>query len=131
VRKRRGRGGAAGLARRSLRRESDGSLYDLDERRRVSLGELRDEVRDGRRFRACHHETGADCTNDVLMDVLQSGVAGRGGVDLGAMASVVRLVGNGIIDVLDDRDGRRGRRGDGRGRSQPRPAPPRGGELAE
>jgi hypothetical protein len=53
-----------------LRRETDGLLFDIDERRRVELGELRDNIRDGRFFEAVRHSTGEDCTHEVLNEVL-------------------------------------------------------------
>ncbi|MGH8905747.1 MAG: hypothetical protein ACRD0K_04365 [Egibacteraceae bacterium] len=60
------------LPPRSLRRDSQGALYDVEERRPVSTEELRDDVRSGRRFRAHRHDTGADCTYEVLVVVLTS-----------------------------------------------------------
>jgi hypothetical protein len=55
---------------RSLRRDTGGDLYDLVEQRPVSIEELRDDLRAGRRFRARHGDTGADCTYEVLIEVL-------------------------------------------------------------
>jgi hypothetical protein len=55
---------------RRLRRDGDGALYDLDERRTVSLAELAEEVQAGRRFRAHRHGSERDCTQQVLLQVL-------------------------------------------------------------
>ena len=125
--RRRGRGDGANLPRRELRRESDGSLYDIDERRRVPLAELRDEVRVGRRFRAFRHDTASDCTNEVLVELLENAlpVAGRG--ELGAVTGLLRVVTGEIVDVLDDRrerdDHRRDRSGLARRRRPVVPGP--------
>jgi hypothetical protein len=90
-----------------LRREADGSLYDIDERRWVSLSELRDEVRIGRRFRASRHDTGANCTNEVLAELLQGGalpgMKDAGASSLGSLAGLLRMVGGGIVQALDER----------------------------
>lgn len=63
---------------RVLCRHNDGSLYDRDENRRIELDELREEVRIGRRFRAYQQETDADCTNQVLVEILISALPGCG-----------------------------------------------------
>jgi len=63
---------------RTLCRRSDGSLYDLDENRRIEVDELREEVRAGRRFRTHQQETGLDCTNQVLVEILISALPGSG-----------------------------------------------------
>jgi hypothetical protein len=77
------------LPRRRLRKESDGALFDVDERRRIGLDELRDDIRAGRYFRAVRHSSGEDCTQEVLAQVLASGVLkpqfGAGG--LGSIVS--------------------------------------------
>ncbi|MBE1537486.1 hypothetical protein [Actinomadura algeriensis] len=67
---------ATGRARR-LRYEADGRLFDLDERRFVGLAELAGDVRAGRPFRAQRQGTGAECTNQVLVEVLLSVPASR------------------------------------------------------
>jgi len=80
--------------RKKVLRKNDGSLYDATERRRMTTGELRDYVRDGGLFEARRQDTGADCTYEVLQDVLgisllQSLVPGTGGggiPGLGALA---------------------------------------------
>jgi hypothetical protein len=80
--------------RKKVLRKNDGSLYDATERRRITAGELRDYVRDGGLFEARWQDTGADCTYEVLQDVLgvsllQSLVPGMGGggiPGLGALA---------------------------------------------
>jgi hypothetical protein len=77
------------LPRRRLRKESDGALSDVDERRRIGLDELRDDIRAGRYFRAVRHSSGEDCTQEVLAQVLASSVLkpqfGAGG--LGSVVS--------------------------------------------
>lgn len=54
---------------RTLRREHDGGLFDEESGLPVTLGELRDDVRSGRRFRV-RRAGGADCTYAVLAEVL-------------------------------------------------------------
>jgi hypothetical protein len=53
-----------------LSRLSDGTLQDLDGQARVDLARLRDELRAGRTFRVYQHETGAECTYQVLVQLL-------------------------------------------------------------
>lgn len=60
-----GRGG------RRLRRSADGRLFDMDERRPVTLEDLAEDVRAGRPFRAYRRHTGEECTNEVLLQVLR------------------------------------------------------------
>jgi hypothetical protein len=80
--------------RKKVLRKNDGSLYDAGERCRITPGELRDYVRDGGLFEARRQDTGADCTYEVLQDVLgisllQSLIPGTGGggiPGLGALA---------------------------------------------
>ncbi|MFB4306864.1 hypothetical protein [Actinomadura sp. GTD37] len=64
---------------RRLRRKADGRLFDLDERRFVDPAELADDVRAGRSFRAHRQGTGAECTNEVLVEVLRSTVSRHAG----------------------------------------------------
>ncbi|MFC4906978.1 hypothetical protein [Actinomadura gamaensis] len=65
--------------RRRLRREGDGRLFDLDERRFAGLAELADDIRAGRPFQAHRQGTGAECTNQVLVEVLRSALARHAG----------------------------------------------------
>ncbi|GAA1356840.1 hypothetical protein [Saccharothrix algeriensis] len=62
--------------RRVLLRERDGSLFDVDDQRVVDAGELLDDLRAGRRFRAHRRSTGADCTVEVLAEVLGPALSG-------------------------------------------------------
>ncbi|MBG0831211.1 hypothetical protein HS041_26005 [Planomonospora sp. ID67723] len=64
--------GDRGRRPRRLRLKADGRLYDLDEHRHIGLDELCDDVRSGRSFRAHRQHTGAECTNEVLVEVLRS-----------------------------------------------------------
>jgi hypothetical protein len=80
---------------RVIYRYSDGSLHDSTENRQVDVSELREVVCAGRRFRVFHHETGADCTYQVLAELLIAEVQGhwfsasiRG---LGALLDTVRF----------------------------------------
>jgi hypothetical protein len=88
---------------RHLRRESDGSLYDLDERRRISGTELRDDIQAGRRFRAIRHDSGADCTSEVLAEALRGAVADRLGAGTGLPAGLAALAST-VLSALDTRD---------------------------
>lgn len=85
------------LPRRQLRRESDKSLYDLNERRRVEMSELCDDVRSGRYFRVTRHTSGEDCTQEVLAEVIVAGVPKPGTGGAGAFASMVGNVMTGLI----------------------------------
>jgi hypothetical protein len=71
---------------RRLRRDGDGSLYDLDELRAVALVELAEEVRGGRRFRAHHHDSDRDCTQQVLLEVVGAAAPMAAGPALGSVA---------------------------------------------
>jgi len=106
---------------RRLRRELDGELFDLDERRVVSLSELREDVRAGRRFRAEDRGSGGDCTYAVLGRVVTGGTAGpRAGERPDTLSSLVggtvRNVLDWAADDLDDTGGSRRNRGTPRAR---------------
>jgi hypothetical protein len=77
------------LPPRSLRRDADGSLYDLDEHRRISPAELRQEVCGGRRFRAQRHDTGLDCTYEVLAELARTAPQIGMGPEAGMMGALV------------------------------------------
>ena len=85
------------MPRRQLRRESDKSLYDLTERRRVEMSELCDDVRSGRYFRVIRHTSGEDCTQEVLAEVIVAGVPKPGASGVGTFASMVSNVMTGLI----------------------------------
>lgn len=61
--------GRGSQAPRVLRREHDGELVDEHDGRSVTLAELRDDVRAGRRFRV-RRAGGGSCTYAVLAEVL-------------------------------------------------------------
>lgn len=61
--------------RKKVIRKTDGSLYDLTERRRISHAELKDYVRDGGLFEARRQDSGADCTYEVLQGMVGAGLA--------------------------------------------------------
>lgn len=65
-----------GQSIRLLRRDADGSLYDVKAHRFVSMEELRDDLRSGHRFRAHRYDTGIDCTYEVLIEVLTTALPG-------------------------------------------------------
>ncbi|WP_121006180.1 hypothetical protein [Saccharothrix australiensis] len=91
-----GRPPAAGRARarRVLLRERDGGLFDVDEQRVVDAAELLDGLRAGRRFRAHRRSTGADCTLEVLAEVLGPALSGprAGGVAVPLVGGVAGLL---------------------------------------
>ncbi|MGH9005387.1 MAG: hypothetical protein ACRDYV_19870 [Acidimicrobiia bacterium] len=60
--------------RKRIVRRHDGTLLDRSERRRISATELRDYIRDGGLFEARREESGADCTYEVLRDVMGTGL---------------------------------------------------------
>ncbi|MHB8690047.1 MAG: hypothetical protein ACYDHH_02265 [Solirubrobacteraceae bacterium] len=86
-----------------LRRDGDGTLYDLEERRTIPIAELAEEVRVGRRFRAHQQGSERDCTQQVLLEVL--GAVGRArptslsaGSGLPGLAGAVSAVAGVIVD---------------------------------
>lgn len=98
--------------RKKIIRKSDGSLYDLSERRRISQSELKDYVRDGGLFEARRQDSGADCTYEVLQGMVGTGLvenlvpglskgplSGLGGLGalsgggLGQLGALARLLG--------------------------------------
>jgi hypothetical protein len=86
--------------RKKILRKDDGSMYDATERRRITPGELRDYVKDGGLFEARRHENGADCTYEVLQDVVGAGlmqnlVPGMGGGALCGLGGLAGLAGGG------------------------------------
>jgi hypothetical protein len=116
------------LPRRRLRQESDGSLYDVDERRRVELVELCDDVRSGRYFRAARHTSGENCTQEVLAQVLAAGVPKAPQSGGAAFAGMVTSVLSGIVGGLGSRGVPAGAADQARpelvsGRDQPPPRP--------
>jgi hypothetical protein len=85
-----------------LRRESDGSLFDLDERRRIELTELADDIRSGRYFRATRHSSGEDCTQEVIAETVLSAlptVSSAGSIE-SVMASVFSGMAQGAGQML-------------------------------
>lgn len=85
--RRHGRSGAP----RILRRSPDGELFDVKERRLVSISELREDVRAGRRFRAESSDGAADCTYAVLRNVVTGGApTPRAGEPPDALSSLLR-----------------------------------------
>lgn len=116
---------SGGGSPRVLRRELDGELFDLDERRVVSISELREDVRAGRRFRAEDRESGRDCTYAVLGRVVTGGTAGpRAGEPPDTLSSLLRgTVRNALDWAVEDLDETGGsRRGGGTPRARRRRA---------
>ncbi|MGH8975167.1 MAG: hypothetical protein ACRD0C_18435 [Acidimicrobiia bacterium] len=86
--------------RKKILRRSDGSLYDVSERRRITEAELRDYVRDGGLFEARRKDSGGDCTYEVLQDVVGSGfleslVPGMSSSPLAGLRTLAGLAGGG------------------------------------
>ena len=110
---RRDRGARAGLPVRALRREADGLLYDVDEHRRVTIAELREDVQEGRRFRAVRHDSGADCTYEVLAELVGTAAVPRASPDGGILGALAQAaIGSAFTKAggLERREDRRGRR---------------------
>jgi len=119
-------GDALPSRRRERRRivcRSDGTMFDVGARHRVTVEELRDHLQDGGLFEAVTEATGRDCTLEVLRKImLPSGVdaltapGGAGGQlpGMGALGSLSQL---GLIANMlgerpwhpEDRDGDRPR----------------------
>ena len=110
---------------RSLRRDGDGTLYDLDERRTIAITELAEEVRVGRRFKARQQGSERDCTQQVLLEVLAAVGPAKGsllpgaGAQLHGLAGAVGAIAGAIVDRRDgaSTDGDRDRGVLGRARS--------------
>src|SRR2546428_285950 len=60
--------------RKKIIRKTDGSLYDLTERRRITHAELKDYIKDGGLFEARRQDSGADCTYEVLQGMVGTGL---------------------------------------------------------
>ena len=58
---------------RAIDRAADGALSD-PETGPVTLDDLRADLQAGRYFRARRSDTGADCTNEVLAELIQQSV---------------------------------------------------------
>jgi hypothetical protein len=91
---------------RVLRRDGDGTLYDLEERRTIPITELAEEVRVGRRFRAHQQGSERDCTQQVLLEVLGA-VGSTGPVSLSAGSRLQGLAGavSAVAGAITDRQG--------------------------
>ncbi|GCD41914.1 hypothetical protein [Streptomyces paromomycinus] len=72
---------------RLLSRHFSGQLYDIRLQEPVSVGQLAQELRAGRTFRAHDHATGCDCSFQVLAEVLTCAV---GAAVLGAGDGLLR-----------------------------------------
>jgi hypothetical protein len=64
---------------RVIYRHSDGTLRERDGQR-MDMTRLRDQVRAGNRFRAYHEETGAECTYQLLVELLGGALPGLTGL---------------------------------------------------
>ena len=94
---------SAAASPRLLQREPDGELLDLDERRAVSIAELREDIRAGRRFRAKDRASGTDCTYAVLVQVMTGGRGSRSSEGPDTLSSLVRgTVGNVLEWAAED-----------------------------
>ena len=60
--------------KRLVRRGADGSLFDVEGGTPVTVEDLRAGLKAGRYFRATEADTGVDCTNEVLAEVIKSSV---------------------------------------------------------
>lgn len=107
-------------------------MFDVEQRRRISVEELRDHLVGGGNFEAETEETGRDCTFEVLRTLMgggaldpMSGLAGQGGLPLpglGSLSAITDLIGlartaGDRVDALDRDDEPRPRRARNRGRS--------------
>ncbi|MFV2173012.1 hypothetical protein ACFHW2_24995 [Actinomadura sp. LOL_016] len=101
---------------RRLRYKADGRLFDLDERRFVELAELADDIRAGRPFRAQRQGTGAECTNEVLVEVLRSTVSHQAGQ---AVAPTLFDMASWFLRPPDEEEPRPPENGDRRMRRRP------------
>ena len=84
-------------------------MFDVAQRRRISVEELRDLLVGGENFEAETEETGRDCTVEVLRKVMGGGaldpMSGQGGLPtpgLGALGMMTGLMG--LAKMAGDRD---------------------------
>ena len=104
---------------RALRREADGLLYDVDEHRRVTIAELREDVQEGRRFRATRHDTGVDCTYEVLAELVGSAALPHASPETSPPALLLGALAQAAIGgVVSEVTGRREQDDDKRGRRE-------------
>ncbi len=92
------------LPRHELVRDSDGTLRDVNDRRRIGIDELRDDLRAGRYFRARTESSDADCTHEVLCQILAAGAlpGSNAGAGLAGLVSLLGAFGNVASSVIDD-----------------------------
>ncbi|HUR48710.1 MAG TPA: hypothetical protein VMY88_04135 [Acidimicrobiales bacterium] len=83
--------------RRKIVCRSDGSMFDVEQRRRISVEELRDHLVGGGNFEAETEETGRDCTFEVLRKLM-----GGGALDPMSAQGGLPLPGLGSLGVLTD-----------------------------
>lgn len=57
---------------RLIHRAADGALSDVETGTAISLDELRDELQEGRYFRATRSDNGVECTNEVLAELIRN-----------------------------------------------------------
>jgi hypothetical protein len=96
---------------RLLLRERDGGLVDESDGRPVTLAELREDVRAGRRFRA-RRAGGGLCTYALLAELLtgsEPGIGSAAAARPGPGAVLERAL-RGVFDSDDDASGERRRR---------------------
>jgi hypothetical protein len=83
--------------RRRIVCRSDGSMFDVGARHRVTTEELRDHLQDGGLFEAVTEATGRDCTLEVLRKImlpagLENAAGAPGGLPgMGALGSLSQL----------------------------------------
>jgi hypothetical protein len=97
------------VTRRRLRRAADGVLTDEDSGQAVSLAQVRDDLRDGRRF-SVRRADGSDATFAVLAEVVtgrEPGPPSAGGRGAGGIGDAV---GRTLREALEGADAGRGRR---------------------
>ncbi|MGQ0466558.1 MAG: hypothetical protein ACT4QG_14690 [Sporichthyaceae bacterium] len=107
--------------RKKVIRRQDGELFDLTQRRPITIEELREYLRSGGLFEARTRETDRDCTYEVLQKVvaggLTDGLPGLSGGNLGglgALGGLAGMVGGGnrteaVVGLLRLLDGANGR----------------------
>jgi hypothetical protein len=117
--------------RRRIVCRSDGSMFDIGARHRVTPEELRDHLQDGGLFEAVTEATGRDCTLDVLSKVmLPAGLENATGV-AGGLPGTNALGGLSRLDLITSLVGDSPWRNEDRERERPRRPRRRSGATEE
>jgi hypothetical protein len=78
---------------RTVLRTADGALCDAATGETVTLADLRNDMQAGRYFRATRDDTGTDCTNEILSELIRDAVPDIPPVGVTQANPILRLLG--------------------------------------